>query len=276
MSYDKALRKQAIKTVVDSIANRIEEEAFKNDGKIPYGLVAKEVNDAKTIFPNLQITRDHINNTLRRRKKNMQSSLSSIVSPNPTSKPATTKIGRPTGTTDKRKRSECMNVKAAKNEICQIYHDEKKRHKSEHQGIAKKRNFPAGRLDQIIKEVKEKRNIGEDVLISKKFIRKRIENDRITVITPSGPDSPLAAIEPLIVKLILAMAEIREPLTPSRCIPLINDLICDTASQQKLIEFKQKRGIYMDSPTHDIGVIGHGYWQHLRKRYNHVLVGKRG
>ena len=67
--------------------------------------------------------------------------------------------------------------------------------------------------------MKEKRNIGEDVLISKKFIRKRIENDRITVITPSGPDSPLAAIEPLIVKVILAMAEICEPLTPSRCTP---------------------------------------------------------
>ena len=40
------------------------------------------------------------------------------------------------------------------------------------------------------------------------FIRKRIAIDTVTILTPSGPDSPLAPMEPAILKTILAMAEI--------------------------------------------------------------------
>ena len=61
--------------------------------------------------------------------------------------------------------------------------------------------------------------------ITKKFVQKRICRDTVTILTPKGPDSPLSAIEPTILELILAMAEIRDPLQPSRCILLINDLM---------------------------------------------------
>lgn len=118
-------------------------------------------------------------------------------------------------------------------------------------------NFPSGRLDAIINEVKKRRKL--DVDITKKFVRQRISRGTISVYTPSGPDSPLAPLEPKILNLILSMAEIREPLRPSRCIQVINDLIKDTPTQQKLIEFKtQMKCPTTHTPTN---CIGHGYWQ---------------
>jgi hypothetical protein len=90
----------------------------------------------------------------------------------------------------------------------------------------------------------------------KKTIRKRIATNNIHALIPSGPESPLAAVEPTIVQLILSMAEIREPLPPSRCIHLINDLIRNTPTQEKLIEFKTKMRMF--SPHVPLGEVGLG------------------
>ena len=73
---------------------------------------------------------------------------------------------------------------------------------------------------------------------------------------------------------MLSMAEIREPLPPSRCICLINDLIRNTPAQKKLIEFKTKMRMF--SPHVPLGEVGLGYWQHFRERYKHKLVNKKG
>ena len=63
------------------------------------------------------------------------------------------------------------------------------------------------------------------VLTTQKFIRKILARDTVTVLTPSGPDSPLAPIKSAILKTILAMSENREPLPPPRCIHLINNMV---------------------------------------------------
>lgn len=132
-----------------------------------------------------------------------------------------------------------------------LNHDKLNQHKQAHVYDAKVPYFPTGRLDAIIDEVKKKRKI--DANISKKFVRKRICRNKITVVTPSGPDSPLASIEPKILQVILSMAEIREPLQSSRYIHLINDMIKDTPSQQKLVDFKNRMNISTNSPPGCIG-----------------------
>lgn len=137
------------------------------------------------------------------------------------------------------------------------HHDELKQHKEAHKNDRGIPYFPTGRLDAIIDEVKKKGKI--ETTISKKFVGKRISRNKITVVTPSSPDSPLAAIEPTILKLILAMADSREPLQPSRCIQVINDLIKDTPSQAKLIDFNNRMNTPIDSTP--IQFIGPGYWQ---------------
>ena len=54
-----------------------------------------------------------------------------------------------------------------------------------------------------------------------------------------GHESLLAYIEPIIVKIILQMARIRQYLTPSMALRLVNDLIDCTKMQQDLIKWKK-------------------------------------
>ena len=218
MSSD-IIDKQVLRTVVAGITSKIEEAQMSNGGKIPYGCVVREIAAAAVLFPNVTVTRDQVNNALRRRKKKRMAIVTAVASqpptrpsfdppsqlsfepphPPPSQQPSQSsvsptpvpKVGRKT---DKKKRSEKMNLVAARNEVCSIYSQELQQHKADKTNCRK--YFPTGRLDLIIKEVKDKRNISEDVIISKKLIRKRILKNKLVVLTPSGPDSPLAAIEP--------------------------------------------------------------------------------
>ena len=141
--------KAAQNTVIQGIVSKVERAMHQNEGKIPYRFVAREVASAKISFPNLKINRDHINYVLQKRKKEQNKALQSIPSTSPTlTQPPIPKVaGRPTGTTEKRKRSECLNERAAKNEICKIYHDEKEQHRAGHANAIKVANFPTGCLD---------------------------------------------------------------------------------------------------------------------------------
>ena len=132
-----------------------------------------------------------------------------------------------------------INITAAKNEICKLYHFELQTHRELHSTDKHHTNFPTGCLDEIINTAKKRRKIGNEINITKKFVRKHIARNKCSSLTSSVPDTPLAPIEPKILKLILAMAEIREPLTPSRCIHLINDLVKGQPIQQDLIDFKK-------------------------------------
>ena len=220
MSESTDIQKWALETLVEGISNKIERAAEKNDGKVPYGMLAKELAQAKLICPSVTITRDHVNNMLRKRKKTRLANLATartssashipnIVTTTSVSTPAAAagststdvnylasatvtptvntitanstsanrKRPRPKGVKDKVEqlhpwlgRYEKMKIDEAKNEICEIYYNELQAHKQKHEG----QNFPTGRLDQIISDVKKKRKIEDDVPITKKYVRRRI------------------------------------------------------------------------------------------------------
>ena len=92
-------------------------------------------------------------------------------------------------------------------------------------------------MKKIIKEVKLEKNLQHDVKITPSAIRKRFyrgktENHNMA----GGHKTPLLKIEPIIVEIILQMARIRQCLTPSKALHLINDLIDGTQVQQDLVE----------------------------------------
>ena len=193
MSYKARIRAMQ-RMVANGIAAKVEKAMAKNNGKIPYGLVKKEIDAAKPTF--LTLSCDHINYALKRRKNKRISLISSatpatiqtvnpiVVNSSTSSEEPSTALslnltsesvkpkGRPKGTTEKQKRSEKLNIVACKNEICKIYQTELKRHKSLQTSNIKPNYFPTGRLDEIIQEVKTRRNIGEDVDIKKQQYEK--------------------------------------------------------------------------------------------------------
>ncbi len=94
-------------------------------------------------------------------------------------------------------------------------------------------------VSTIINDVKAKRGIQDS--ISPYAIQKRVErNSLINCHLARGQVSPLERIEPIIVSIIVQMAPMKQCLTPSKCLLLVNNLISDTKIQQELVEWKQR------------------------------------
>ena len=88
--------------------------------------------------------------------------------------------------------------------------------------------------------------------------------------TGAGIKSPLLALEPTIVSIIIQMARIRQCLTPSRGIRLVNALIDGTQHQKEFTDWKAKH-------CSDVkGSVGRGYWRGFMKRNGHLICSKRG
>ena len=109
-------------------------------------------------------------------------------------------------------------------------------------------------LDEIITEVKKRNNLLEEVMINKTLIRSRIKKNIFVRNGHSGPSSPLASIDPHIVEMLIFLSEMRESITPSNCINLINSMIIGTEAQKALIAWKKKN-------SHgESGTVDYGYW----------------
>ena len=142
------------------------------------------------------------------------------------------KGGRPIGSTEENKRLEAERVMEAKNEITRKYRavsDEARRGK---------KNVRKGFLRKLITEVKKKRKI-EHVNIPLKTIYQRAFRKQSDIHHCPGHVSPLLPIEETVVQFIIKMAEIRQSLTPSRGLALINSLISEMPIQKELEDWKK-------------------------------------
>ena len=96
-----------------------------------------------------------------------------------------------------------------------------------------------GLLKNIIKSVAEKRGVTK--FISPEAIRRRIDRkSHVSHHLAGGKISPLQRMEPTVVEIILQMARIRQCLTPSKGLQLINSLIKGTQLQKDLIAWKKE------------------------------------
>ena len=161
---------------------------------------------------------------------------------------------------EKRKRID--NIVQMKNDITAEYVKVKKE-----EGILKK-----GRLVEIIDNHKAKRKL-EDVDIPSSTIRQRVLRKKTVVLNHhhGGHSSPLESLDDTIVDLILMMARIRQCLTPSSGLALVNSMIDGQPTQQDLIEWKKK---FCKSDA--TGTVGKSYWRAFMKRNRHRLVSRRG
>ena len=92
-----------------------------------------------------------------------------------------------------------------------------------------------GQLKDIITQVKSKKGIDIEILPS--AIRRRLERKSLqSHHVAGGQISPLLRIELTVVEIIVQMARIRQCLTPSKGLQLVNSLINGTKLQQDLIE----------------------------------------
>lgn len=132
-------------------------------------------------------------------------------------------------------------------------------------------------FQNIVTEVRQKRNLPQDFEIKKNTVQRRIERNRIVIDAhecKGGVDTPLADIEPSIVQIVLCMTKLRQSLTSRQIIQLVNSSIEGTVHQQKLIALKKNNKI--DQPEEKLGKVRQNYIRAFLKRWNHVLSVSKG
>ena len=263
-----ATRKNILKDLCDTINLRIQD----NNGRLPMGYMKSMVSNMQVVCP--WLTRDVLNNELRRRKRLGDDSIScepatlattGVTDEADAAVPQNTrsKGGRPEGITDESKKNSEFAVIAAKNEISLTFTKDKKQ--------AGKKRLARGHLKRLIADVKTRNGLGDDVHISEDCIRKRQKRGHLFIQSARrGPPSPLQAYESEFVQILVQMAKMRQPLSPSEAIAFINSTIDGTQIQSDLVAYKS-------TSSHGCsGTIGRGYWTGFMARNKHLLDSKRG
>ena len=257
-------------TILNALCNQIDQQQQNSEGgRLPYGFVAGLVKSHLSVCP--WLTRDSINNEMKRRKKVGKSLLNSTAANQITTSVTDLAViasddrkrgGRPDGATYKMKQMCELATIAAKYEILMTYNEDKKN--------AGKKRLPTGHLTKIIARIKRTHSLGADVNISEACIRQRYKKARFGVgDSKPGPSSPLRKYEDEFVQVMIQMARMRQALSPSEGISLINSLIEGTQAQKDLIAFKKK------SSYGDSGTVGVGYWRGFKKRNEHLICSKQ-
>jgi hypothetical protein len=133
---------------------------------------------------------------------------------------------------------------------------------------------PKGYLIKLIDEKKEEFGLPEDYYISTDTIRSRVKRKNPE---PNRQTSPIQAAEESLIQLCLTMGKVRQPLTPTEGIHLMNSLIKDRQLQVDLVDYKkQRRDLGQGKYPERLGEVGRGFWYGFMKRHAHRLVTKRG
>ena len=281
-SYANRAIQTSMKALLKDACDGMYNEYVRNNNKLPYGHVTNLVNELKQregwitknivnkafiqyrkertreLRESLETPPPTVPRTIREQSPSIISDLSNVSSTN-----SHMNIGRPVGSTEAKKRERKQELIEAKNEVATTYATILSERKIKNKRIEK------GMLSTIINDVKGKRGIQDS--ISPCAIRKRVKrNSLINRHLAGGQVSPLERIEPIIVSIIVQMARMRQCLTPSKGLLLVNSLISGTKIQEELVEWKQR-----NTPNFT-GTVGRGYWRQFMRRNKDKIVGKRG
>ena len=173
------------------------------------------------------------------------------------------KRGRPKGTTKKElfcsKRRKQMALNYAASEASTV--------KSSANSGGER--VPKGTYNKIIKEAEEKFNLDEGA-ISKPTLLTRLRSNRKTVAAGRGHVSPLLAVEAHFVDIILQLSAMRQPLTASGALTVINSLVETSNMQGEIMKWKANN--LPDEKDDEEGrtnqaYLGAAYWRNFKKRH---------
>ena len=233
---------------------------------MPYGLVSFLSREWHSKFP--WITRNVVNKRYMKYKKEQIQGMEIVLDSEETNVSSisagvdTRKPGRPKGTTDKLKMEQKQLKIDLTNDITQEYN------RFMVEAISRNRKIKRGTLNELIDRMKRER--GADFEIKHQTIRRRILRQKMFHTHRGGHRSPLEEIEHVAVSIMIQMARIRQPLTPSKGLSLINNLISGTEYEDRLVKWKQKYTV------NSLPTVSRGYWYSFMKRNRHRIVSKRG
>jgi len=278
---------------LESVCAEIESLRGAN-GRIPRGEMTKVYEQNKAIYSWLTI--DIIKKCLKKRKDKGPTPDTTIISDltddstndpppldNPPNVPPPSSIGvnqtlqndscdsrkkggRPKGATIRASRDKAEQTEVLIQEIASEWSEKVK---ANSKGRMKKNE-----LEEFIEQKKEEKGL-TNVSISKS-LHPATNSKKFLSASHCGTVSPMAPVEEYIVSLMQQMAKMRQPLNVSEGLSLSNSLVEGTEWENKIVEFKTKRGwkrYAVDGSKNPI--LGPKWYKGFWKRHAHVLEKKR-
>jgi len=176
------------------------------------------------------------------------------------------KVGRPKGTTNERKREIFTTRKKCLDSIPTYYATILAMKKLEGKRITK------GFLEELIKSKRKEYNVSGK--IAPGTIRSCLREGRSHNPQSQGATSLLEAAGEALVQICIQMGKICQPLNVTEDVALMNNLIDGTPFQEALAKF-QKTG-KLGNESFEFGRVLKGWWRGFSKQNAHRIVTKRG
>jgi hypothetical protein len=126
---------------------------------------------------------------------------------------------------------------------------------------------PKGHLIKLTDEKKEEFGLSADYYISTNTIQTHVKKKNPE---PNRQTSPIQAAKESLIQICLTMGKVRQPLTPTEGILLMNSLIKDRQLQSDLVNYKkQHQDLGHGKYPERLGEVGRGFWYGFMKRHSH-------
>jgi hypothetical protein len=174
----------------------------------------------------------------------------------------TNRGGRPKGSTNESIREHNRNKKLALNYAA----SEASRIKTQFR-IQGCERIPKGAYAEIVKRTEKKFSLEEGSL-NKETLLTRVKRGKLSA-AGRGLNSPMLALEAHFLDMILELAAMRQPVTPTDALALINSMISTSNLSNAIVAWKKKHlpGTFDDDRS---AVLGKKYWQNFKKRHPEI------
>ena len=127
--------------------------------------------------------------------------------------------------------------------------------------------IPKGTYDKIVKKVEEKFSLKEGSL-NKQTLLTRVKRGNLSA-TGRGLNSPMIALEAHFLDTILELAAMRQPVTTTDAVSLINSMVSTSNLSNEIVEWKKKH-LPGDFESDESAHLGKKYWQNFKKRHPEI------
>lgn len=146
--------------------------------------------------------------------------------------------GRPKGSTLNNKRDAKERERLATFEAARVYKRTLYQRRNNDKSSSR---LMSGDLKTIIANAKAKYKVHDSFTISASTIQSRYKRNNLNPATPQGTPSPMAAVEPYQVEVILQLARMRCPINPTTGLHLANSLIEGTELAKAIVAKRRRK-----------------------------------
>ncbi len=128
----------------------------------------------------------------------------------------------------------------------------------------------------MINECKSKHGIPENHSIEAECIRSRAKRGNLSG-GIAGSTSPMLAIEPYLVEMIIQLEKMRVLISSRQGLALANSMISGTAHEEIVLEWKLAHCVsFRNNVEEKPMVLGKGYWMGFMKQNKHLVKARKG